>query len=69
MGKQILAKVMAESSRTSGQSLRLEAIKIKLNNAPSGINLKYQYMLKMKVGKDGKVMEKWQVQEVGKVID
>ena len=36
------SKSNGQSSGTSGQSLRLEAIKIKLNNAPSGINLKYQ---------------------------
>ena len=36
------SKSNGESSGTSGQSLRLEAIKIRLNNAPSGIKLKYQ---------------------------
>ncbi len=36
------SKSNGQISGTSGQSLRLEAIKIKLNNAPSGVSLKYQ---------------------------
>ena len=36
------SKSNGQSSGTSGQSLRLEAIKIRLNNAPSGVSLKYQ---------------------------
>ena len=36
------SKSNGQISGTSGQSLRLEAIKIRLNNAPSGVSLKYQ---------------------------
>ena len=36
------SKSNGQTSGTSGKSLRLEAIKIKLNNAPAGITLKYQ---------------------------
>ena len=36
------SKADGQTSGTTGQSLRLEAIKIKLDNLPSGVSVKYR---------------------------